>query len=621
MTRPRYRHHPRRRYGGRYGGPAPVLLVTEDDRGAVLIALCRAAWRYRSELAPLTVTLSLGLCASRAHARHPGLAVPLAVATAAATAVLAVRPGRWRVGRWLAGRWPVAARPAERRYAAALTGLAGSWLTIATAFGPGTPPLPTVAFLGMLTGGVPWWFHHRRRARVRVERTIDAWPTFADAIGLPGSSVASAVVTRWGWTARLALRRGQTAAHATAQTGAIESALGVRPGAVRVEPDPARADRAVLRVVEHDPHAVPVAWPGIPGTRTATADAGADAGRSGSVLTPVELGVFEDGSPVLVRLAYRNVLIGGVTGSGKSGVLNVILAALVACRDVVIWGVDLKGGMELRPWAGCLARLATTPEDAIALLADARTVRDQRTTTVLGRLWQPAPATPALIIVVDEYAELPDTAKEIADSLARVGRAVMVNLLIATQRPTQAAMGGGAARAQMDVRICLRVRERRDTDLILGQGAWSAGWRADTLDAPGKILLSDPEHTVPRPARAYLITDTDIADHARHWASRRPALADPVPPRSAGPGSPDAPSTPQPDGPPAPPESARLLWERLTAETSADGVSVLDLVTVTGKSRSWVYDQLRDLADQGRATPTRQRGHWRAVHHPTNHGM
>jgi S-DNA-T family DNA segregation ATPase FtsK/SpoIIIE len=601
----RYQRYPRRRYGGRYGGPAPVLLVTDDDRGAVLIALCRAAWRYRSELAPLTVTLALGLCASWAHARHPALAVPLGVATASGTAILAVRPGRWRVGRWLATHWPVAARPAERRYAAALIGLAGSWLTIATAYGPGTPPLPTVAFLGMLVGGVPWWFHHRRRARVRVERTIDAWPTFADAIGLPGSSIASAVVTRWGWTARLALRRGQTAAHATAQTGAIESALGVRPGAVRVEPDPARADRAVLRVVEHDPHAVPIAWPGIPGTRAGTgtggADAGPDAGRSGTVLPPVELGVFEDGSPVLVQLAYRNALIGGVTGSGKSGVLNVILAALVACRDVVIWGIDLKGGMELRPWAGCLARLATTPEDAIALLADARTVRDQRTTTVLGRLWQPAPATPALIIVVDEYAELPDQAKETADSLARVGRAVMVNLLTATQRPTQAAMGGGAARAQMDVRICLRVRERRDTDLILGQGAWSAGWRADQLDAPGKFLLSDPEHTVPRPARAYLITDTDITDHARHWAARRPVLTEPA----AGGNRPHAtPADPRPrpadHRDPAPNVDPVLT---ALAAAPADGASVTELVAATGLSRATVYRRLRGHARTGRAVP------------------
>jgi S-DNA-T family DNA segregation ATPase FtsK/SpoIIIE len=485
----------------------------------------------------------------------------------------------------------------------------------------------------MLAGGVPWWFHHRRRARVRVERTIDAWPTFADAIGLPGSSVASGVVTRWGWTARLALRRGQTAAHAVAQTGAIESALGVRPGAVRVEPDPRRADRAVLRVVEDDPLTRDVPWPGAPGAGTGSGPAGgglagtSDAGRSGSVLAPVELGVFEDGSPVLVRLAYRNALIGGVTGSGKSGVLNVILAALVACRDVVIWGVDLKGGMELRPWAGCLGRLATTPEGAVRLLTDARVIRDQRAAGSDDRLWRPTGPQPALIIVIDEYAELPQEAKDVADSLARVGRAVMVNLLVATQRPTQEAMGGGAARAQMDVRICLRVRERRDTDLILGQGMWAAGWRADLLDQPGKFLLSDPEHTTPRPGRAYLITDTDIGDHARHWAARRPVLPDAVasgaqhhaaePAGPAGPG----PGMPPAQQPAEPPESARLLWERLTTDTSPDGVSVLDLVTVTGKSRSWVYDHLRDLADQGSATPTRRRGHWRAVHHPTGHGM
>jgi DNA segregation ATPase FtsK/SpoIIIE-like protein len=38
----------------------------------------------------------------------------------------------------------------------------------------------------------------------------------------------------------------------------------------------------------------------------------------------------------------------------------------------------------------------------------------------------------------------------------------------ATQRPTQKAMGQGAVRSQMDVRISFRVRERKDVDLILG---------------------------------------------------------------------------------------------------------------------------------------------------------
>jgi hypothetical protein len=70
---------------------------------------------------------------------------------------------------------------------------------------------------------------------------------------------------------------------------------------------------------------------------------------------------------------HRHALIGGTTGAGKSGIVNVILAYLVACRDVVIWAVDLKGGMELRPWATCIQLLAFTPEQATELFRDAVT--------------------------------------------------------------------------------------------------------------------------------------------------------------------------------------------------------------------------------------------------------
>ena len=107
---------------------------------------------------------------------------------------------------------------------------------------------------------------------------------------------------------------------------------------------------------------------------------------------------------------------------------------------------------------------------------------------------------PALIIVIDEYAELVDDAPGAvrhADSVARRGRAVAVNLIAATQRPTQKAMGQGAVRSQMDVRICFRVRERTDVDLILGQGMLAAGWNAQTLNAPGKFLIAAAEHDTP----------------------------------------------------------------------------------------------------------------------------
>ena len=86
-----------------------------------------------------------------------------------------------------------------------------------------------------------------------------------------------------------------------------------------------------------------------------------------------------------------------------------------------------------------------------------------------------------------------------------------MNLIAATQRPTQKAMGQGALRSQMDVRICFRVRERKDVDLILGQGMLAAGWHAHTLNAPGKFLISAPEHDTPRRARAYLLTDEAVA--------------------------------------------------------------------------------------------------------------
>lgn len=505
----RYRAPRRRR--GRRNDPSSVLLVTEDDRGLVLVLVGRLLWRYRSELAPVSIALGLAVCGAWANSVHPGWAVAIAAA-ATIGAALILSPRIAGLARW----WSVLGRRAERVYAASVVLLGGLWLAAATRWGPGAGALPTVALVGTVAAGVPWWAHRRRRARVRVERSIEAWPQFADAVGLPGSRVASAVVDRWGWTARLALRRGQTARHVVDAVPAIESALGVRPGAVRVEPDRARADRAVVRVVSADPLAVPIPWAGRK-----------PAGPAPSVAEPVELGVFDDGSPVLVRLLYRNVLVGGVVGSGKSGVLNVLLAALVACRDVAVWGIDLKGGMELQPWAACLGRLATTPTDAAELLADAVAELDGRAADLSGkgeRLWKPAPGRPALVIVVDEYAELPDEAHRLTDSIARRGRAVAVTLLVATQRPTQAAMGHGAVRSQMDVRVCLRVRERRDTDLVLGQGMYADGWRPDGLDAPGKLLISSPEHTTPRPARAYLITDDDVRRTATEHAGGRPII-------------------------------------------------------------------------------------------------
>ena len=108
------------------------------------------------------------------------------------------------------------------------------------------------------------------------------------------------------------------------------------------------------------------------------------------------------------------------------------------------------------------------------------------------------------------------------DSIARLGRAVAVTLIAATQRPTQKAMGQGAVRSQMDLRICFRVREPRDVDLILGQGMLRTGWDAHNLNAPGKFLVSAPGHDRPKRARGYLLTDEVVTETAARYASHRP---------------------------------------------------------------------------------------------------
>jgi S-DNA-T family DNA segregation ATPase FtsK/SpoIIIE len=588
----------------RYGLQPMMVIGTDDQLPEIAVVLIfRWAWRYRSELAPFYIAVMAMLGGLALHATHRDLWSPILAGAMVAALALAVF-----------GRWAGVAPLAERLYDAAVVAASGGWLAAAVAAGPLRRPLPQVLGIGGLVLAVPWWTHHRRRAKVRVERKLAAWPEVAQAVGLPGSQVMSAVVDVWGWRARFRLARGQTINDVRAKLPAIESGLGTFRGAARVYPTPDDlANRFELRVLDKDPHADAITWPG-PST--------------GTITEPIDLGPFEDATPAKVLFLRRHSLVGGATGSGKSGGLNVVMGNLSACADVVIWAIDLKRGMELAPWASCIDRLATTPAEARALLASAVAVLEARAALLAQtgrRVWEPTPDMPALVIIIDEYAELAEAAPDAAsdsDSIARRGRAVAVTLIAATQRPTQKAMGQGALRSQMDVRISFRVRERKDVDLVLGQGMLTAGWHAHTLNAPGKFLISAPEYDTPRRARAYLLTDDAVQAAASQYAACRPAL-DPASAAAAdsprvsalAAGTKDEPrddidstqATPAGKGwrgrkgRAADPET--VLWDALQA-APAEGVAVADLMQATGMGRSWVYYRLADLAASGRVIQT-----------------
>jgi S-DNA-T family DNA segregation ATPase FtsK/SpoIIIE len=611
MTGYRQMHHRARQ--AKRAGMQPMMVINSGDQfpeplGIIIVsALGRLAFRHRSVFAPLWVALAAFIAAGAAHGHHARWWVSVATVTAIATAILAFplpvlrgHPAGRRIAGPLSRLWEKCGigRAIERGYAAAVTATAGGWLAAAIANGPASKPLPMVAIIATVILAAPWWFHRRRRAKVRVERKIAGWPGIADNIGLPGSRIASVVVDAWGWTARVILRKGTTVAQAIARIPDIESGLELRPGSVRVFPDGKHANKLIMRVVETEPLSAPVPWAGPSIT---------------SVTQPAEIGISEDGRPVRVLLLRRNVLIGGIAGSGKSGVVNVIIAILAACRDVRLWGVDLKGGMELGPWASCFERIATTPEEANELFSDAVTELNKRAASMAAtgkRTWEPTPDNPALLIITDEHAELPEESHQYADSIARRGRAVAVNLMAATQRPTLAAMGRNTAvRSQMDIRICLRVREPRDADLILGQGSLNSGWHAHKLTQPGEFLISGPEHGTPERNRAYLITDERRDQHAARYG--RPAATMPA----SVPDTPwTAPEPPQTGDASVPrghrPDPETALWAALS-NSGAEGVSVAELVRATGKGRTWVYDRLHQWAEIGRVTQT-ARGRWRA---------
>src|SRR3954471_8183067 len=71
-----------------------------------------------------------------------------------------------------------------------------------------------------------------------------------------------------------------------------------------------------------------------------------------SIFDPVHLGIDEFGQPKRVPLIYRNMLIGGEPGSGKSGLLNAVVAHAALSLDCRLVLFDGKR-VELGQWRKC----------------------------------------------------------------------------------------------------------------------------------------------------------------------------------------------------------------------------------------------------------------------------
>jgi hypothetical protein len=483
-----------------------------------------------------------------------------------------------------------------------------------------------------------------------LAKTVARWAQITDWAGggLAGSTLKHVTANPWGWSGTLLLRPGLTLEDAQARRRNLDSALGTRPGSVRLDQDPARADRVTLRVVERDPLERPIRWRGP---------------QVGSVTQPLPLGPLEDGSPMLLPVAGQCVLIAGIRGSGKSGVLNVVVGELAACPDVVLWGLDLKHGLELGPWASVFDRIARTLPDAEALVEAADRIRTARGELLARegtqREWRPTPERPALVVVCDEQGRLRESPTAVArlEAIATMGRSLGVWLVSATQYPTVEVLGSSELRSQYTCMVLLRIQRKQHVNVVLGEGAANAGWNAHEIDPdkPGVCYLHAPGATSPKLGRTWQLTDRMVTQVATHYAPHRPHLdatsaqaASAVLAQdaardtswSAGPSPSSTPAAAAAQGPPTwptqtaaagtvldpagtvpPPDGDGLgpagdgdraiavLVHTLRA-AGPTGRTIGELKAATGMSRSWVYLRLRELADAGHITRV-DRGRWR----------
>lgn len=200
---------------------------------------------------------------------------------------------------------------------------------------------------------------------------------------------------------------------------------------------------------------------------------------------------------------FPHMLVAGSTGSGKSIFMHSIIMSLIMRNrpeDLKIVLVDPKR-VEMSNYADiphllcpiikeptqakvCLDKLIKEMDRRYALF-ELTHVRDIRQFNHDYAPEHKLAPLPFIVVVVDEFADLVDTCKEVSDSVVRLAqkaRAAGIHLIISTQRPSVDVITG-VIKANLACRVALRVSQSNDSVVIIGQGG------AEDLAGYGDMLV------------------------------------------------------------------------------------------------------------------------------------
>lgn len=363
---------------------------------------------------------------------------------------------------------------------------------------------------------------HRRWQEQMGAWILASWPALARNLRLEVKDIAGnplvsgAGQPQWdGWTCLLpvAMPPGLAREDLVAATGRIAEAFN----AVRVAVEGQQIGALALRIDYVDVLA-----------RSFALQLGSNwDGRS------VLMGVSEGGHDWRLPLC-PHTLVAGSSGSGKASLVWGLLLGLaqpIHSGLIEVWGIDRKGGMELAMGRRLLTRFADDAAHSVALLEDAVAQMQIRARQLAGVTRQHVASvdSPTVIVLIDELAALTSyetdrdmlrRANAAIATLASQGRAVGFIVFACLQDPRKETL---PARGLFTQTVGLRLRDRTETAMVLGDGAVAAGAMCHEISpsTPGVAYVL-PETGPPVRVRAAFAEDAQIREAAETFAAPRP---------------------------------------------------------------------------------------------------
>ncbi|MFI6765621.1 hypothetical protein [Streptomyces sp. NPDC050355] len=249
------------------------------------------------------------------------------------------------------------------------------------------------------------------------------------------------------------------------------------------------------------------------------------------------IGLHRDGTPALGSLAFICGLGIGDTGSGKTNTLNVINAQLIRTVDAMVWHIDTTGAGLSLPWLtswaidGTHARpvidwSAHTLDETRAMLTMAiqiieiRKRRYQQLMRKANDTKLPARTdVPAIVIVVDETADLPGNIKQQIETVQNTGRAVRVRVKVSSLRATSDSIPV-PVKKRAKWRWGMYVTDPEELSYL-----FSGFQQVDPADAPWPGCgFNAYGSTKPRPFKAFVLEPDRMDQIAAAVSPRRPEL-------------------------------------------------------------------------------------------------